>query len=284
MARNFKFAEVVGVIVENNDQVLVAELAKRYPYLTSQVLRVVATSTDGGAAFSELVKFMPDYLTALRVNSPMKKQYEGSADEDDTDVSDIDAEEDEEEDEVPKEVKKAPKKKPAKAAEEFTPDDETDYASLTSAKLYKILGEMGKRKECKEKFGDLSKASMVEYLTKFGAGTNTSDESDAEPSKYEGKTAVELYKECKARKIKAEQKKPAKYYVELLEKADAATAKVEAEADEDDEDWGEEEEAPKPVKRGRPAKEAKKPAKKPAKPEPEEDEDDDADDDDEWEI
>ena len=38
-------------------------------------------------------------------------------------------------------------------------------------------------------------------------------------------SAVELYKLCKERKIKAEPKKPAKFYIGLLEKADAEAAK-----------------------------------------------------------
>lgn len=83
----------------------------------------------------------------------------------------------------------------------------------------------------------------------------TKDETEANP--YEGKSAMELFKECKARKIKAAPKKPAKYYVDLLVKDDAAKAKA-IEAESDDEDWGDEEvEAPK--------KEDKKAAKSAAK-------------------
>lgn len=65
-------------------------------------------------------------------------------------------------------------------------------------------------------------------------------ETDEEQNdgKYAGKNAMELFKECKKRGIKAAPKKPVKYYIELLEKDDAA---VEANAtdsnDDDDDDW-----------------------------------------------
>ena len=51
--------------------------------------------------------------------------------------------------------------------------------------------------------------------------------------KYAGKAAPELFKECKKRGIKAAPKKPAKYYIDLLEKDDAKGGEPE---DEDD-DW-----------------------------------------------
>lgn len=89
---------------------------------------------------------------------------------------------------------------------------------------------------------------------------------------YEGMSPVDLFKECKKKGIKAEAKKSAKYYIDLLTKA---------EADDGDDDWDDEEEA-KPAKKA-PAKKpaAKKPAKK---AEPVEDDDDDDDDDDDWDI
>ena len=55
------------------------------------------------------------------------------------------------------------------------------------------------------------------------------EESEGD-GKYAGKNAVELFKECKKRGIKAEPKKPAKYYIELLEGADDAE-------DDGDDDW-----------------------------------------------
>lgn len=92
---------------------------------------------------------------------------------------------------------------------------------------------------------------------------------DADEVDYSSMTAPELFKECKKRGIKAELKKPAKYYIGLLKKAD------EEAAEDSDDDWGEEEEE-KPAKK--PAKAAdKKPAKKENKKAADEDEDEDWD-------
>lgn len=66
------------------------------------------------------------------------------------------------------------------------------------------------------------------------------EDEDKEDGPYAGKNAMELYKECKSRKLKVAQRKPAKYYVEQLEKDDAKQ-EVPAPAadadDEDDDDW-----------------------------------------------
>lgn len=69
---------------------------------------------------------------------------------------------------------------------------------------------------------------------------------DLQPDPYEGKTAKELHAMCKERGIKADIKKPAKFYADLLRKAD------EEEAEDDSDDWGDEdaEEPPKAVGKG----------------------------------
>lgn len=83
------------------------------------------------------------------------------------------------------------------------------------------------------------------------AEDNAAEETEADP--YEGKTAKELHAMCKERGIRADIKKPAKFYAELLRKADAEAE--EAEDDGDGDDWGEDEgeEAPaeKPAKSGK---------------------------------
>ena len=49
--------------------------------------------------------------------------------------------------------------------------------------------------------------------------------------------AMQLFKECKKRGIKAAPKKPAKFYVELLEADDAKADDVDDDSDDDDDDW-----------------------------------------------
>lgn len=290
MAKNYTIAEAVQIIAENGDNEALMDLGKRYPLLTQKIARV---AVKAGEDFVDLMSFMPEYLSANKVNSAIKKMLDEAPD------ADEDGDEDEAEEKPAKKAgKKAPAKKAKKAADDEDDDVEEggsyDYDSMNNAKMYKLLGELGKRKDCKEKFGDLSHNSMLKYLKKYGPKSDATgeadDEDDAEESgdEYEGKSAVELYKLCKQRKIKAEQKKPAKYYIGLLKKADEeAAAEAEADDAEEDEEWDDdEEEAPKKSAKKAPAKKAPAKGKKVAKKaEPEEAEDDDADDDDdEWEI
>ena len=294
MAKNYTIAEAVQIIAENGDNEALMDLGKRYPLLTQKIARV---AVKAGEDFVDLMSFMPEYLSANKVNSAIKKMLDEAPDADD--VED-DGDEDEAEEKPVKKTGKRGRPAKAKKVEEDDEDDDTeeagsyDYDSMNNAKMYKLLGELGKRKDCKEKFGDLSHDSMLKYLKKYGPKSDATgeadDEDDAEESgdDYEGKSAVELYKLCKQRKIKAEQKKPAKYYIGLLKKADEeAAAEAEADDAEEDEEWDdEEEEAPKkPAKKAQVAKKAPAKGKKAAKkPEPEEDDDADDEDDEEWEI
>lgn len=285
MAKNYTIAEAVQIITENGDNEALMDLGKRYPLLTQKIARV---AVKAGEDFVDLMSFMPEYLSANKVNSAIKKMLDEASDADDVEDDEDEAEE--------KPAKKAPVKKAKKVDEDDEYDDveeggSYDYDSMNNAKMYKLLGELGKRKDCKEKFGDLSHDSMLKYLKKYGPKSDATgeadDEDDVEESgdEYEGKSAVELYKLCKQRKIKAEQKKPAKYYIGLLKKADEeAASEAEANDAEEDEEWDDdEEETPKKSAKKAPVKKA--PAKgKVKKAEPEEADDDDADDDDEWEI
>ena len=280
MAKNYTIAEAVRIIAENGDNEALMDLGKRYPLLTQKIARV---AVKAGEDFVDLMSFMPEYLSANKVNSAIKKMLDGASDVDDD--ADADGGDEDETGE------KASAKKVKKAADEDEDDDvedggSYDYDSMNNAKMYKLLGELGKRKDCKEKFGDLSHDSMLKYLKKYGPKSDATgeadDEDDAEESgdEYDGKSAVELYKLCKQRKIKAEQKKPAKYYVGLLKKADEEAA-TEAEVDdaEEDEEWDDdEEETPK-----KSTKKASAKGKKAVKKAESEEADDDADDD-EWEI
>ena len=71
------------------------------------------------------------------------------------------------------------------------------------------------------------------------AESESEAETDEEQNdgKYAGKNAMELFKECKKRGVKAAPKKPVKYYIELLEKDDAAVEADTADSNDDDDDW-----------------------------------------------
>lgn len=69
------------------------------------------------------------------------------------------------------------------------------------------------------------------------------DEAEESENDYSSMTPLKLYKLCKEREIEAEKKKPAKYYINLLEEYDNAQEEWGEEEDEDSEDeWEEEDE------------------------------------------
>lgn len=220
MAKNYTFNEAVKIIANGTGLEAITDIGRRYPVLAHKIAVVAAKA---GEEFVDLMGYMPDYLTANKVNTAIKAGITESGSEDDEDAE-AEATEDAGED----------------ATEATAQWDE----SMSAKQLWDILGKAGKRKLAKS----TKKADLVEACKQaFGAATEAEAEAeDTEANPYEGKSAMELFKECKARKIKAAPKKPAKFYADLLLKDDAAKAEAtEAESDDDD-DWGDEEaEAPK---------------------------------------
>ena len=223
MAKNYTFNEAVKIIAKGADLEAVTDIGRRYPVLAHKIAVVTAKA---GEEFVDLMGYMPDYLTANKVNTAIKAGITESG-SDDEDAEDTEAE----------------------ATTEDAGEDATEATaqwdeSMSAKQLWDILGKAGKRKLAKS----TKKADLVEACKQaFGAATEAEaedaeaedDATEADP--YEGKSAMELFKECKARKIKAAPKKPAKFYADLLIKDDAAKAESE-----EDDDWGDEEaEAPK---------------------------------------
>ena len=212
MAKNYTFNEAVKIIANGTDLEAITDIGRRYPVLAH---KIAVVATKAGEEFVDLMNYMPDYLTANKVNTAIKASIvESNSDEDtETEVITEDASED--------------------ATEATTQWDE----SMTAKQLWDILGKAGKRKLAKS----TKKADLIEACKQAFDGTSEDAEDEVEDeateaNPYEGKSAMELFKECKARKIKAAPKKPAKYYVDLLVKDDAAKA-AEAESDDDDDDW-----------------------------------------------
>lgn len=243
MAKNYTLAEAVKIINAGTDMESIADIGRRFPVLLHKVTRVAAKAGDD---FVDLMGYMPDYLTANKVNTALKNAANGV----ETEADETDAD-------------------PVETKEETTEAAETAVEwneSMSGKQLWDILGKAGKRKLAKS----TKKADLIEACKQAFGEPAVEEEAEeveepAETNPYEGKTAMELFKECKARGIKAAPKKPAKFYADLLVKADAEAAK-EAESD----DWDEEEEE-------KPAKETKKATKKAAKKE-------EVDDDDDWDI
>lgn len=72
---------------------------------------------------------------------------------------------------------------------------------------------------------------------------NSEEEWDEEESEndYSSMTPLKLYKLCKEREIEAEKKKPAKYYINLLEEYDNAQEEWGGEDEDSEDEWEEEE-------------------------------------------
>ncbi len=257
MAKNYTFAEAVRIINEGKDMESITDIGRRFPILLHKVTKV---TTKAGEDFVDLMNFMPDYLTANKVNTALKATAGETAEtEADTDT---DADE-------------ATEEKATEVATKEETSGTPDYESMSAKALWDILGKAGLRKTAKStKKADLVAACKAMDAAKTGATEDETEEVEANP--YDGKSAMELFKECKKRGIKAEAKKPAKFYADLLIKDDAAKASEESESDDWDED---EDEAPKKEEPKAKAskKEEKKPAKKTAKKEEAEDDDDDWD-------
>lgn len=222
MAKNYTFNEAVKIIANGTDLEAITDIGRRYPVLAHKIAVVAAKA---GEEFVDLMGYMPEYLTANKVNTAIKSGITESGSEDDEDTE-AEATED---------------------AGEDADDVTDDYDSMNATEIWKLMCERGLDKTVKSKKKGDRIAALREY-DKNGGNTNSDSEDDEDvesENPYEGKSAMELFKECKARKIKAVPKKPAKFYVDLLLKDDAAKAEA-TEAESNDDDWGDEEaEAPK---------------------------------------
>lgn len=117
-------------------------------------------------------------------------------------------------------------------------DDEKDYSEMTAKELYNLCEDRGIEAEPKMK--QKYYIDLLEQADEEGDEAPW-DEEEESGSKYEGKSAKELYKFCKDREIEVEPKKSEKYYINLLEEDDKAHDDWDEEDSSDDE-WEDEEE------------------------------------------
>lgn len=264
MAKNYTITEAVEIIAKGEDLESIVDIGRRFPILLAKASKVAAKAGDD---FVDFMKFMPEHVTANKVNSNMKALIA----ETDTDTDS----DDENETEAKEKVAKPSKTKSSKTDS----DDVTDYESMNGATLFALVKERGLKPKLN---GNNKKANLIKVLKEAdNTGEVVADDADGdeigkdERDSYDDMTALELFKECKKRGIKATPKKKEKYYIELLKKNDAES---EAESDSDD-DWDDdEEEEVKPKKKE--SKSNKKSKDKKVKEEEPEDEEDD----DDWDI
>jgi hypothetical protein len=228
MAKNWTAYEAAKEIIEGKNKENICEIGSRYPMLTREV-------AVAGDKILVILKALPK-VTARVLETGLKDGVE------------VETEVEEE----------------TKEAETEVEDDELDYTDMTGANLYKLCCARGISSKCKSR----KKDALIELLEKFDRGELDEEEpkketkkakatskkqakkeeepvdedddwdteDDEEKDPYDGKTAMELFKMCKERGIKAKTKMKADAYVKLLKAADAESEAEEAEDDEDD-DW-----------------------------------------------
>lgn len=221
MAKNWTVAEVATTINENgtmNENVL--DFGRRFPVTTNLVVAAMAGDKN---AVIQMLTALPEYVTMSKLEKAFK-----TAIEEGTPIGPVASDEDTDaEDENEDVADEAPAEKPAKkankpAAKETASDADDDLESKTGKELLEIGKELGIPVKAMK-----GKAMAIESIRKAraeqGGAMNApeSDDSEDEGTDYSKMTAKELYKLCKERGIDAEQKKPAKYYIEMLEEADS---------------------------------------------------------------
>lgn len=229
MAKNWTAYEAAKEIIEGKNKENICEIGPRYPMLTREV-------AVAGDKILVILKALPK-VTARVLETGLKDGVE---------MNEPETEEE------------------TKEAETEAEDEDFDYTDMTATNLYKMCCARGISSKCKSR----KKDALIELLEKFDRGEldeeepkketkkakatpkkqakkeeepadedddwDTEDEEEKDP--YEGKTAMELFKMCKERGIKAKTKMKADAYVKLLKAADAESEAEEAEDDEDD-DW-----------------------------------------------
>lgn len=129
-------------------------------------------------------------------------------------------------------------------------DGDADLSAMSTKELMKLCDKRG----IKVPHYGKNKQFYLDALNGGGNDETAEDADDEAGDPYDGKTAMELFKECKKRGIKAEPKKPAKFYAELLRKDDAAAN----DAGDDEDGWGDgEDEAAEEKAEKKPAKNTK---------------------------
>lgn len=242
--RNWTIKEAVNVIVAGTDEEAINELAKHFPMFFMAVVKNDIVS---------LANAMGEKFTVRRLEFGAAAAEDGG---DDT------------------------------AEDTAETEDAGDLSVMSTKQLMKLCDKRG----IKVPHYGKNKQFYLDALTNGAAAKPTTGKGETEIAEdgeggndpYAGKSAMELYKECKKRGIKAEAKKPAKHYAKLLADDDANATESEAG---DDDGWDDEPaEEPKPTTKDKKAAGAKSGGKKSggkknAKSEPTED-----DDGDDWEI
>lgn len=118
-------------------------------------------------------------------------------------------------------------------------DTELDYSDMSAKELYKLCEERDIEVEPKMK-ASYYISKLEEYDEEQETEEDDWEEEDDDAAiDYSEMSAKELFNLCKERKIECAPKKPAKYYITLLEEYDAAHEDWEDDEEDEDDDWEE---------------------------------------------
>ena len=205
MSTNYSL-KVARNAIQSNNKEMILECGKRFP-LTSNIL----TRIGSNEALDELFNALPEHITMKKIESVLKEGVVITTKDDEVEseaeVPETEAGEDDGDSEgTPKKMskeEKARKRKEARAA---------------------------KRKAAKE--GSKDETKEEEPMNKPEEPAEDAKE-DSDEEDYSKMSAVELFKLCKKKGIKAEPKQKAEVYIKLLNSQDEESSDDE---DEDD-DW-----------------------------------------------
>lgn len=247
MAKNWTAYEAAVELYGTNKE-NIAEIGSRYPLFTRTICMAICMA--GNELILDILKALPK-VTARVVETGLKEMEESEElAEETTEATEEKAE------------KKSSKKASAKKEAD---EDAEDYESMTAQVLYKLCCSRGISSHCKSR----SKAALIEVLKAHDRGELEStkdggkkekakpakkaapkkeaepeddaedwdDEEDEQEDPYAGKTAMELYKECKKRGISAKPKMKAADYAKLLKEDDEAEEPEEDDIEDDDDEW-----------------------------------------------
>ena len=90
MAKNYTIKEAVEIIAKGTDLEAITDIGRRYPVLAH---KIAVVTTKAGEDFVDLMSYMPDYLTANKVNTGIKAGIaEAGSDDEDTENAEGEAE------------------------------------------------------------------------------------------------------------------------------------------------------------------------------------------------
>lgn len=182
MAKNYTLAEAAKVIAEGKDYEALQDIGRRFPLLMNKMTKLVTLAPEA----VEIFGYMPDYLTANKINKAIKEENLGDTEVDE----DEDAEEVTEEKPAKKEDKPAKKNeakgKKAKEAEEEDEeeDEENPYAGKNAPELYKECKKRGIKVEAKKNAKYYEKA-LLEADANADTDSEDEDWEDEKPAKKE---------------------------------------------------------------------------------------------------